>query len=118
MRNFRVLFTFLAVLFMAATTSAQSQKLIDKAEAKTQEISDKIVSIDESLALSEEQFEAIHQLMIENMQKMNKLRKNAATKEEGKKAVKPVRKAMNKQIRKEILSKEQRKAWNAASKKK
>lgn len=118
MRNFRILFTLLAVMFIAGTASAQNKKVIAKAEKKVSELNEKLSAIDATLVLTDEQKELIQAAYVEGMVAMNKTRKSAETKEAGKEAVKPIRKEMNKKIKKEILTKEQRKALSKSKKEK
>lgn len=116
MRNFRFLFTFIAVLFIGTSLSAQDKKIIENAENKRTELNEQLVTIDDDLALTEEQSQMVYETYLDGLTEMKKARKAADTKEEGKAAQKAIRKAMNKKIRKEILTKEQRKALNDAKK--
>lgn len=116
MRNFRILFAFLAVLFVGTSLTAQSKKMIEKAETKVSQLNEKLTAQDADLALSEEQSKLVYEAYLEGLVEMKKVKKTAATKEAGIEASKPINKAMNKKIRKEILSEEQRKALNASKK--
>ena len=117
MRNFKVLMTILSMFVVIGATSAQSEGADKKAAKKVTELNEQLVAIDASLALTDDQVEQAHETFKTGIKEMNQVRKSAESKDAGKEATKPIRRKMNKKIRKEILTKEQRKALNANKKK-
>lgn len=105
----KLLFTLLLIGAMSVSAHAQSDKIKEKAAEKTEELNAQIIAGDPSLALSDEQKEKLTAIYTEMLMDVKMLRKEDGDQEEMKEA----RKAYNKRIFGEILSKEQRKARKA-----
>lgn len=103
------------VLF-ASVLFGQSAKMQEKAAEKATEINELIVSVDEDLALSEEQMTKITAVQLEKMTEVRKVKKGEADEEEKKEQVKAINKKYAKMINQEILTKDQRKAMQEAKK--
>ncbi len=104
----------LAVLFFFSTGAfAQSEKLLAKAQEKTEKLNKSLTAGDENAALTTEQREKIDALYVGMIKEMRGVNKSEATDEEKKAKKKEVRKATSKQVS-AILTKEQRMAKKAA----
>lgn len=118
MKNLKKIFVLLAFILMVGAVSAQKQNIEEKAETSVTTLDKSLTEIDASLALTDEQKESAMKIFTEGLNEMKEARKNAEDKEAGKEAMKPIRKEMNKTIRTEVLTQEQRRALTKAKKNK
>ena len=111
MKNFKFVIV-LSVLFLAlgTTTQAQNAKIIEKANQKIEKIENRITSVDPALAMSPEQKEQAQKIYADGLMQLKEIRKNTTDEAEKKEKMKPVNKAMNKAVRTEVLTKEQKMA--------
>ncbi len=114
MKIIRITLSLLSFFLVLGTTSAQSQKLKDKATGKVTELNEMLTSIDVKHALSESQNEEVYNVYLNGMMEMKAAKKATTDKEAGKQAKKLIRKTMNKTIKKEILTRKQRKVLKEA----
>ena len=100
------------MIFAYATSmNAQSSKMMTKAKEEVQKLNDKLKAADASLVLSPAQEEASYEICLQAYNQMQKNWSNKnLSKEEKQAANKPIRKEMNKTLRKDILTKDQRQA--------
>ena len=109
----------LACLFCAAFAfagTAQSERVMNKAAEKTEQLNQKLISVDAKHALTDEQREKITALNAKKTQQMRKIKKSDASAEEQAEQKKTARKAINKEMN-AVLTKEQRMAKKAAKNK-
>ena len=103
----KLIFTCILSLGLAATGFAQSEKLIEKANEKVEELNSQILAGgDDALALTDAQKEQIQALHIERFKELRKATKAGGDKEGNK----VINKKYFQKIHKEILTKEQMKA--------
>ena len=118
MKFAKIVFAVLALFLSTNLVTAQSAKLVAKAEAKVEKLNERLVGEDAALALTDEQRTQIQELEIEKIKGMRALRKNEGQSEEdAKEEKKAINKTYRKQLRK-ILTEKQREADKAARQKK
>ena len=108
-------FTLIFVLGVITTSIAQN-KVESKAQEKVDELNTELVSIDPSLALTEDQKEKIFKLHVDRIKETRKIYKEEKDKEKAKELAKPVNKKYFQTIYKDVLTKEQRQARVKAKK--
>ena len=111
---------FICLLFvgLTATGFAQADKLKEKANATIEKLNKDLVSIDESLALTEDQKAKIFDIQMNRLKELKKIQKAESDKEKRKELSKPVNKKYYKMIFSDVLTKEQRMERSKARKKK
>ncbi|MGY5354932.1 hypothetical protein [Wenyingzhuangia sp. IMCC45467] len=92
---------------------SQSKKVTKKAEQWTKELNEQIISVDQSLALNDEQTEKIIGIQTQRMEALKELNKTGGTQEEKKE----INKKYFQQVFKEVLTKDQINARREAKKK-
>jgi hypothetical protein len=114
-------FTLTALLFLFVAlmpAMAQKAKLEDKAKESVTALNTQLTTANPALALSEEQQKAAYEIYLAGESAIAEKRKTVTTDEEKKAVLQPIRKEMNMNVKKNILTKEQRDAIkNAAPKK-
>ncbi|MAZ28680.1 MAG: hypothetical protein CL868_16585 [Cytophagaceae bacterium] len=98
--------TLVMAIMTVGSIFAQSDKMKEEAQKKVDELNEQIVSGDPTLALTEEQQGKLYDLYITMFKDIKTEKKDGGGKED----IKEARKAVNKKIFGEILTKEQRKA--------
>ncbi|WP_067146412.1 hypothetical protein [Pseudotamlana agarivorans] len=102
----KIIFAALLFIGLALSGFAQSEKLIEKANQKVEELNTDIITGDKTQALSEAQKSEIQKLYIERTQAIRKAKKAGADDTE----TKAIIKNYNQKVFKEVLTKEQIKA--------
>jgi len=113
----KFVFVSLALLFTINIGLAQSPKIIKKANHKVEKLNLLLTSVNPDLALTDKQRDKIYKLELQKILDNRKINKSGLTKEEKKIQKKAINKKTGKQIRNEILTKEQRIARKTALKK-
>lgn len=113
----KLAFTLIFVLGLISTSVAQN-KVETKAQEKVDELNTELVSIDPSLALTEDQKTKIFDIHVQRIKESRKIYKEEKDKEKAKELAKPINKKYFQTIYKDILTKEQRQARMKAKKKK
>ena len=117
MKIAKLLIAALALFVCTNLVTAQSAKLVAKAEQKVEKMNAHITSEDASLALTDEQRAQVQELEIEKIKQMRELRKTEGlSDEQTKEQKKAINKTYRKQLRK-VLSEAQREAEKAGRKK-
>lgn len=102
---------FLLTVFMAFSANLSAQaKLEEKANQKVEELNAKLTAINADLGLSPKQMEQANVIFMEGLKAIKKNNKTELATDQKKEEEKTLRKEMNKRIRAEVLSKEQKKA--------
>lgn len=113
----KLAFTLIFVLGLISTSVAQN-KVETKAQEKVDELNTELVSIDPSLALTEDQKTKIFKIQVQRIKESRKIYKEEKDKEKAKELAKPINKKYFQTIYKDILTKEQRQARMKAKKNK
>lgn len=117
MKTFKLCLSIFLFLISFTAINAQKASAEDKAKENTEKLNQKLKAINESLVLTADQNKAVYEAYLNGEKAMAEARKSATTDEEKKEKQQPIRKEMNANIRKNILSKEQRTALNESSSK-
>lgn len=114
MKSMKIMLTFLSFFLVIGITSAQKAAKIDKKVAKkVMKLDQRLSAIDNTLALTTEQKTQISEIYKNGMLKLKAIPKDTKNR---KKQTRPIRKAMNKKVKKEVLTKDQRAALKKAKK--
>ncbi len=114
----KIVFTILLLVGFTATGFAQSDKIKEKATASIEKLNSELASIDQSLALTDDQRSKMNDIHISRLQELKKIQKAESDKEKRKELSKPVNKKYYKEFYSEVLTKEQQMARSKKRKKK
>jgi hypothetical protein len=110
------LFILCGMVFITCSLSAQNDKGNKKNLEQIEEMNTLISSVDKTLALSEDQKTKINQLFNKRNDEIKAIKDGTGTEVEKEDKIKLVRKNINTTLNTEILTKEQKKAKEAAKK--
>ena len=113
----KISMTILTIIITFSFGYSQSPRLIEKANKQVEKVNALIVSEAADLALNETQKADIQKLYIQKIKDIKALKKSGLEGDELKAQKKAINKKISKQIRKEILTKEQNIAFKAAKRK-
>ncbi len=117
MGNLKLIFTALMMTLFVGMGFSQSAKLIERVDTKVEALNGQIVAGDESAALTEAQVEQVKGLYLKMFEGIREIRKGEGTEEEKEAQIKETRKAINREINKNVLTKAQRQAKQAGKEK-
>ena len=112
----RFISVIVSLIFSFNSVSAQSVKAIEKANEKVEEINAKILEGNPDLSLSDAQKEIILEKLIQQAKDSKLIQKSDRTDEEKRVKRKALNKKVYKEIHKEILTEDQRKAFAVGKK--
>ncbi len=113
----KISMTILTIIIAFNFGYSQSPRLIEKANKQVEKVNALIISEAGDLALTETQKADLQKLFIQKSKDMNALKKSGLEGDELKAQKKAINKKVSKQIRKDILTKEQNVAYKAAKRK-
>jgi len=112
----KIIFTVIALIAISISGYSQSNKTIAKAEKYVDKVNAYIISVDETLALSDNQKTKILKVQIQRIEEHDKLKEEVEDEAKRKELNKPINKKYGTIINREILSKEQFNAFKEGRK--